>query len=265
MGEKVITNHDENYSLINHMNTITGYSDENRDITLDNAGWYRDTSGEFDSFEHDADMVLLNEGAQKRLERFAIPNPTDKSDPNKMRIDWQKTDGTGFFIMKLTSDFSTLDFGIIPGIQVKIEFSLNSPAFYLMASEDVTNTQTPSMEIVSVHLKVMARDLPSDNYSSILNPLKAKKKTIQSFLQMRLNTQDVRMGGITCHMDNFLGSEDTGQRVFMAFVRTAALAGHYQMSPFNWTKDFKGPNDQICSIKDVAITIDVRLCILKRM
>ena len=259
IGECVVTSHEYNYALINYMKTITGYSDDNRDIVLDNCGWYRDTTGEFDSFEHDNDMELKNEGAQRRLERFAIPDTTDKSDPTKLRIDWQTTDGTGFFIMKLESDFSNLDLGVIPGIAIKIEFSLNSDDFYLMAPQSVIDEgQQPTMEITTVHLKLMGRELPSDNFNAIMGPINKNKKTIQTFTQMRLSTQDVRMGGISWNQDNFLGSEkNMGQRVFLAFVRTAALSGSYQLSPFNWTKEFKGPGTQTCAIKDVIVSIDV--------
>lgn len=58
-----------------------------------------------------------------------------------------------------------------------------------------------------------------------------------------------------------------GQRVFIVFVRTAALNGSYQHSPYYWTRDFDGPSlppphedkRYTCSIKDVVVTLDVGL------
>lgn len=242
------------------MKTITSFSDENREMTLDNAGWYRDTTACFESFDHDAGpfFKLENEGAHKRLLRFANVDRA-ASTAARLAIDWQTKDGQGFFIYKLISDLGDLDFGILPGIPVKLEFTLNSPEFYLMAHPDVIGAgQQPAVEIVAVHAKVLQHEMPSDVYQNIMRPITDKKKTIQSFTQMRLTTQTMRIGSISWPQDNFMGSDDIGQRIFLAFVNTEALAGHWQKSPLNWKKEFEGPNvNEPATIKDVIVTIDV--------
>ena len=78
-------------------------------------------------------------------------------------------------------------------------------------------------------------------------------------MKMQINTQDVKMGGLSFNLDNFLGGEPIGQRMFLVFVRTAALNGSFQHSPLNWTRDFQGPGDEVCSVNDVVVLLDVRV------
>lgn len=208
--------------MLAYLQTLLSYSDESREITKINEGWHKDTPFAFDSFEVDANGNLLNQGAQDRLLRFAVPTPVkERRDPEghlisaaRLDVDWESTNGTGFFIGTLLSDFSTLDFGIIPGAPVKIEFTTNSPEFYLMAhpSAVVPGKQAPVVEIVSIQLKIMNRVLPPDNYNAIVGPISNGKKTQQSFLQLKISSQDVRMGGLSWSQDNFLGGDMIGER-----------------------------------------------------
>lgn len=220
IGGKIVTNHDSNYAMINYLQTLTGFSDESRECVKDNEGWHRDTPFAFDSFACGDDGFLLNQGAWDRLARFALPKniPAEKDAQGKITkagyctVDWESTNGTGFFVGRLTSDFSSLDFGIVPSAPVKIEFTTNPANFYLMAHPSaVTHKQVPEVEIVSIQLKVMSRVLPPDNYEAIMRPLANSKKSQQTFLQMRINSQDVRIGGLSWSQDNFMGGEVIGK------------------------------------------------------
>ena len=267
IGTTAITNHDSNHGLIDYCHDLLNFDYANREQVLENKGFNLDLPGFHNAFDRETISggpagkgSLINKGAQSRLERFAECSVVAK----EMIIDWNSTNGTGFFISDLNTDLLNLPFGIVPGNDVRLQFSLNPSAFLLMAQPDVVRDQLPIIQIVSMCLLVMARDLPPDSLLAIQRPIIQKHKaTIQTFNRERLDVYQIAQGGHRWSVENFLSSADTGHKIFLAFVETSALEnGNYQLSPLMWAKTFGvvDPNDPSksteFSIDNIVLSLD---------
>jgi hypothetical protein len=250
VGGTTITNHESNHSLLDYVGDTLDYSFSNREQVLENKGYAPDTAGLFNSVAKDETGKLLNEGGQRRMARF-----TQITEGGK-HISWKKTNGTGHFISKLSTDLINLPFGIVPGVSVRIHFTLNSSAFLLICDDPTAKEHIPLIQITSMILLVMERELYPDGFLAITKRITEKKEPTKQFIiQKKVDTYQIPVGGRTFAVDNFLGSSDTGHKIIIAIAETAALNGHYEHNPHYWARTW-GAGASMFSVNEVIVSLD---------
>ena len=113
---------DDHYHIKAYLHDLYTYDSMHKDTILKPGGWYPDTNNYFDEMDDQAANVTPNSGYHERKYLFMTATKTYRK-------------FYGHFVSKIHTDFQGSVNGLlIPGVDVRLDFTLNEPNMYLMSS-----------------------------------------------------------------------------------------------------------------------------------
>ena len=122
LNNVTINHDDDHYHLKAYLNDLYTYDILHKDTILRTGGWYPDTNNYYDEMDNVADNKEPNVGFHLRKLLFM----------NALKAYKQFH---GHFLAKIHTDFQGAVNGLlIPGVDVRLDFTLNEPNMYLMSN-----------------------------------------------------------------------------------------------------------------------------------
>lgn len=122
LNNVTINRDDDHYHLKAYLHDLYTYDVQHKETLLKPSGWYEDTNNHFDDMDEEGQAYTKNEGFHERKLMFF----TTKK--NYMQFH-------AHFIARIHTDFQGSVNGLlIPGVDVRLDFTLNEPSVYLMSN-----------------------------------------------------------------------------------------------------------------------------------
>lgn len=122
LNNVTINRDDDHYHLKSYLHDLYTYDIMHKDTILRPGGWYPDTNEAFDLMDNTAENLEPNIGFHIRKLLFLNPDKSYKKVYNH-------------FVTRIHTDFQGSVNGLlIPGVEVRLDFTLNDPNMYLMSS-----------------------------------------------------------------------------------------------------------------------------------
>lgn len=127
LNNVTINRDDDHYHLKAYIHDLYTYDIMHKDTILRPGGWYADTNNCYDEMDNTAENIEPNVGFHLRKLLFMTATKTYRTFPNH-------------FVAKIQTDFQGSVNGLlIPGVDVRLDFTLNEPSMYLMSNTSESN------------------------------------------------------------------------------------------------------------------------------
>ena len=203
------------YAYKNVFQDILMHSKEQKETLLQLLGYFEDTAKKFEDTKVAAtkageDPTYPNKGYKKRAEIF--------KNGNKI-----------YLISRIGTEICSTDKYILPGVDFDFKFVKNSPAFYLMSSNDNPSNK---IKIHQFSLNLRLVNVAPTVVQHIEKQLE-KKPARYNYLRSKFITTSIGSGKKILTEDNLL-FDAVPTKLLFALVREDAYSGNFQKNPLNF-------------------------------
>ena len=129
LNNVTINRDDDHYHLKAYLHDLYTYDVEHKETLLKPGGWYSDTNNHFNDMDVPNEAFAMNQGFHERKLFFM----TTQGDYMHFHA---------HFVAKILTDFEGSVNGLlIPGVDIRLDFTLNDPKVYLMSNTATGTTK----------------------------------------------------------------------------------------------------------------------------
>ncbi len=214
LEDYILNESNENYGYKSFIGSLLSLDSNAKYSWLQAAGFFHDTAKAIDN-------VNSNNGFDSRRDLF-------------MRSATEYSNLPVTFVGKLLHDLVSCQTGIIPGISVRIELTLQNQDFLIMTDSD----DKYKLTIVNASLFCPVGQLRPNVFRTIQRHL--KEKPIRMYYQKVQVTQKViPANSQTFVTESLFSSSQLPSRVVFAFVPTSVYLGNQKKSPYNFKRKWE--------------------------
>ncbi len=151
-----------------------------------------------------------------------------------------------FYFGHLSLDISEADLEIPKGVNVRLDFNLASPDFFLQAEEGLDCTYEMTQ------LSVWVPNGEKSSGLALKNEDRLAKETLKLYFRRKTVQNSSIPSGSTVHVSDNLYAAEVPIRVGIAFVLTKALTGTKHLTPYNLV--YKLSDD--CHVENIQLNIN---------
>ncbi len=200
----------ENYGYKSFISTLLTLDSNSKYSWLQAAGFFHDTAKAIDNPE-------ANNGFDSRRDLFLEEDAYSNAPVT--------------FVGRILHELVSCQAGIIPGIAVRLELTLQNQDFIIMTNEDTKFKLT----IVKATVFCPVGQLRPDVFRTIQRHL--REKPVKMYYQkVQVTTKVIPSNSQTFVTDSLFSSTDLPSRVVFAFVPTTTYLGNQKKSPYNFQR-----------------------------
>lgn len=218
-NETSVNSDHQNYGYRCIMQTILNANDAYKNTVLEMAGYAKDESGMMD------ERTSKNPGFDKRWARFV-----EKTNAGGTTYSYDERGVK--FTGRLISDFTGGRYNVPSGVAVKIEFTLASQEFVMLAPKDEYK-----FSLEDFTLKVPCGHLSDKSALRLETRLSSKPLKI-TLRRCVVQNHNIGINSPSWTTDSLFNGSVLPSRVVIAFVKAKAYGGDYLLNPFNFETHF---------------------------
>ncbi len=213
----------ENYGYKAYMSALLTLDSNAKYSWLQAAGFFHDTAKSVDDLD-------TNNGFDSRRSLFMTDATTYSSAPVT-------------FVGKLFHELAFTETGIIPGISIRVELTLQNQDFIIMTD---SNTKY-KLSIVNASLFCPVAQLKSDAFRHLQRHLSETPAKIY-YQKIQVTNKVIPSNSQTFVTENLFNATQVPSRILFAFLPTKTFLGNPKKSPYNFQRKWKWITEEITQL-----------------